>query len=206
MVLRRLAEAADIRGGLTVLVELLRYPALLAMYAAGIAMVDRANYSGLNAVLACEARTGNERRPLVAVLSLHEVAGRIDDGLRQETRKHTPVSNELYAVLRAVFRDLIPTDEGYQDVFDYFEYLQTLAQVDYRINSKRDFALSGGCFEWRGSFSSPEWPPNIVNRGLERDGSGWAPLQAGMFGGDIARLKQAKRDVDKMAHRRNFRA
>ena len=202
--LRRLTEAADVRGGQVVLVELLRYPALLALYAAGIALVDREKYSGLNAVLSCEVRIDNERRPLLAALSLHEVAGHVDRWLHQDTKKPTPVSNRLHEDLRAVFADLIPTDDRYQEVFDRFEYLQSLAQIDCGINSKYGVDLSGGCFEWRGSSSSPEWPPNIVNRELERDGDQWAPLQAGMFGGEMARLERAKEDVEERLRRRSW--
>ena len=202
--LRRLTEVADVRGGEVVLVELLRYPALLALYAAGIALVDREKYLGLNAVLSCEVRTDNEQRPLVTVLSLHEVAGRIDDWLRQETGKRTPIGKGLYEDLRAVFSDLIPSDERYQDVFDRFEYLQSLAQIDCRLSAKQGSSLSGGCFEWRGAPHSPEWPPNVANRELERDGDQWAPLQAGMFGGEMARLERAKEDVEERLRRRSW--
>ena len=47
VLLRRLAEARHSRDGLALFVELACYPALLGMYAAGIAMVARRNYSGL---------------------------------------------------------------------------------------------------------------------------------------------------------------
>ena len=201
---RRLAEAAHTRGGLTVLVELLRYPSLLAMYVAGIALVDRENYPGLNAVLSCEVRIDNERRRLLAVLSHQEVAGSVDQSLRQETKKRTPISNRLYQSLRAIFADLIPTDDRYQEVFDRFEYLQLLAQIDWYFHSNQGSGMSGGRFEWRYSPSSPDWPPNVANRELERDGDEWAPLQAGMFGGEMDRLMRAKADVDEWARKRNF--
>ena len=193
---RRLTEAAHTRGGRTVLVELLRYPALLAMYVVGIALVDREKYSGLNAVLSCDVRIDDERRPLVTVLSLREVADQINEWLRQETKERTPMSNRLHENLRPAFAGIIPADDRYQDAFDRFEYLQTLTQEDYRSNSKQGHTLSGGCFEWRGRPSSPEWPPDVSDGELERDGPTWAPLQAGMFGGEMARVKRAKKEVD----------
>ena len=203
--LRRLAEVPEDRQKQRVWVDLARYPALLAMYAASIGMVARKNYSRLHDILSCEVRSDIEPRPLLVSLVHHQVVSfDLNKALHGTEPKKTPLSGELYEILRDVFRDLIPSENEYQDVFDRFEYLQTLAQLDWQTNSKRGSGFSGGCFEWRRHSFSPEWLPNVFDRELERDGPAWAPLQAGMFGGEMDRVKRAKTDVDEWARRRNF--
>ena len=203
--LRRLTEAADVRGGQVVLVELLRYPALLALYAAGIALVDRRNYSRLNVVFGCEVRADSEQRPVVVALVHHQVVSfDLNQALQGADPKKTPLSGDLHDILRDVFHDLIPSDDEYQEVFDRFEYLQSLVQADWWLNSGKWSEFSTGCYAWRCWYDSPEWLPRVFTKELERGGSKWAPLQAGMFGGEMDRLKRAKTDVDEWARKRNF--
>ena len=124
--------------------------------------------------------------------------------LHAPENRRTPVSDELYDVLHQPFRDLIPSDDEYQDTFDRFEYLLSLAQADWWLNSGKTPSFSGGSYTWRGRYKSLEWIPNVFASELERDDTAWAPLDAGMFGGDIARLKRAKKDVDKWVRQYNF--
>ena len=133
VLLRRLAEAPHGRSGQTVFLKLVRYPALLALYAAGIAMVARENYSGLSTSLSLEVRTDNERGPILQALSPRRV---VDDGIAQELRGaekrwRTPLSDELLGALRKSFGEIIPSDDEYADLFDRFEYLLSLAEADW---------------------------------------------------------------------------
>ena len=204
VLLHRLTEAPHARSGETVLLHLVRYPALLAMYAAGVAMVARQNYSRLSAVLALEVRNANERRPLLEALFPHNV---VTDGIAQELRgtrrSPTALSDELHEALRKPFGDLIPSDDEYAEVFDRFEYLLSLAEADWWITSGKWARFSGGRFQRHGP-DSPESLPRIFDAELARDGAAWSPLAAGMFGGDMARLQAAKAAVDKSALKSNW--
>ena len=201
VLLRRLAEAPHDRSGKTVLLELVHYPPLLAMYAVGIAMVARREYASLCAVLTLDVSTGDERRPLLAALS---PGGVLTDGTAQELRGtgkrwKTPASDELHEALRKPFIDLIPSDDEYSDMFDRFEYLLSLAEADWWITSGKWTRFSGGRFAWRHGPLSPDRLPDVLAREIARDEAAWLPLAAGMFGGDIARLQAAKAEVDKWA-------
>ena len=204
VLLHRLTEAPHARSGETVLLHLVRYPALLAMYAAGVAMSARQNYSGLGAVLAFEVRNDNERRPLLTTLSPHNV---VTDGIAQELRgtrrSPTALSDELHEALRKPFGDLIPSDNEYAEVFDRFEYLLSLAEADWWLTSGKPPQFSGGRFQ-RHWPDSPESLPRIFDAELARDGAAWSPLAAGMFGGDMARLQAAKAAVDEWALKGNW--
>ena len=194
VLLRRLAEAPLGRSGQTMSPNAALYPALLAMYAAGVAMVARHEYSRLSAVLTLDVNTGHERRPLLEALSPDGV---LADGIAKELRGdgrrwRTPASDELHEALRKPFSDLIPSDEEYAGIFDRFEYLLSLAEADWWITIGQWARFSGGRFAWRRGPGSPGGLPSIVAAELERDGAVWPPLSAGMFGGEIARLQAAK--------------
>ena len=201
VLLRRLAEAPHGHSSQTVSPNVDLYPALLAMYAAGVAMVARQEYASLRAVLALDVNTGHERRPLLAALSPRGV---LADGVAMELRGagrrwRTPVSDELHETLRKPFTDLIPSDDEYATIFDRFEYLLSLAEADWWITFEMWARFSGGRFAWRRGPGSPGGLPSIVAAELERDGTAWPPLSAGMFGGDIARLQAAKAELDAWA-------
>ena len=204
VLLHRLTAAPHGRSGDTALLSLVRYPALLAMYAASVAMVARQNYSGLSAVLALKVRSDNGPRPLIEALFPHSV---VTDGtaqaLRGTRRSPTALSDELHEALRKPFGDLIPSDDEYAEVFDRFEYLLSLAEADWWLTSGKWAPFSGGRFR-RHWPDSPEWLPGIVAAELARDGAAWSPLAAGMFGGDMARLQEAKAAVDEEVRTRNW--
>ena len=201
VLLRRLAGAPHGRSGDTLLLPLVRYPALLAMYAAGVAMVARENYSRLSAVLSLEVHADDERRPLLEALSpRHMLTDEIAQELRGTgPRSRPPASDELHEALRPSFGDIIPSDDEYEDVFDRFEYLLSLAEADWSISLGKSPRFSGGRFGWRRVSGSSGVLPDIVAAELARDGAAWQPLSAGMFGGDIARLREAKTKVDESA-------
>ena len=204
VLLRRLTEAPHAPSGQTELLDLVRYPALLAMYAAGVAMIARQNYSGLSAVFALEVRNANERRSLLGTLSPRSV---VTDGTAQELRgtrrSLTALSDELHEALRKPFGDLIPSDDEYAEVFDRFEYLLSLAEADWWLTSEKWARFSGGRFQRRWP-DSPESLPRIFAAELARDGAAWPPLAAGMFGGNRARLQAAKAVVDESARKGNW--
>ncbi|MYE32170.1 MAG: hypothetical protein F4X80_05875 [Chloroflexi bacterium] len=198
--LRRLAEAPRSGSRQTLLLGLVRYPALLGMYAAGVAMVARQEYTGLSAILSLDVRTDHERRPLLVALSPNRVlAPDIAKELRGAGRhSRITASDELHEALRIPFSDLIPSDDEYADAFDRFECLLALAEADWWIASERTPNFSLGRFSRHLGLVSPG-PLSLVADELERDGTAWPPLSAGMFGGDIARLRAAKAAVDDWA-------
>ena len=200
--LGRLADAPHARSGEIVFLKLVRYPALLAMYAAGVAMVAREEYSRLSAVLALEVNsagpavqlnTDRGRCPILATLTHNNV---VDSEALRGTVQDWRTSDELYEALREPFTGLIPSDDEYANVFDRFEYLLCLAGADWWLTSDLPPIFSPGRWTWRRGRGSSGELPSIVAAELERDGAAWPPLSAGMFGGNMTRLQKAKTAVD----------
>ena len=193
---RRLAEVDVPQNGKTVWLGLFRYPALMHLYAAGIAAVAAGRYELLVALLLRPSRSTDSRedRTTVQVLFPHSVVSEAQahvlfphpDAPRQKYR--TPLSQYLQHVLRPVFAELIPDEREYTEAFDRFEYLASLAHADRHYD--RSIFFAGGCFEWRSGVIG------AVTREIETVGDQWSPLLAGLFEGSIERCLAVKRAVD----------
>jgi hypothetical protein len=194
--LQRVAELDEVEGQRLVVWDSLRlYPALVLMYAAGIAAVASGHFSVLES-LAQRVRIDDEA--LVRKLYTWSV---LDDRLAKQIpgleRRHTPVSDHLYAALRDAMRDILPSDQEYAAAFDRFEYLWALMHVDATLGTDHWHDGWGpvGRFGWRRR-PSGEREPAVVGRELERQGEAWPPLAAGLFGGSLDRLNEVKTAFD----------
>lgn len=201
----RVATARQPGGGKVVLIDLVRYPALLMLYAAGIAYVAAARYRPLHELLMRPVRTRSGSTVLMAHLHPWAV---VRDELAQLVRGggqkyHTPVSDQLLEVLREPFRELIPDDDSFQEAFDRFEYLLSLLQVDERLTTKRGVQPFVGAFMWRGIRGQSDWIPTLIGQEIEEAGAEWPPLQAGMFGGDAQRSAAANESLHQWLENRS---
>lgn len=185
----RMAGLSVPRGGSTVLINLLRYPACLLMYAGGIASVASCNYATLRTLLR-EGRTsrsiavGTEDRELIFAL----VPGRVVDSAILENRRAgfgTPVSNHLHKLLRDPIRPLIPEDNEYDDLFDRFEYLFTLVHFDIEWSKRGEPPKWApvGRFVWRGGGFGSAGPDVSQQADIENETQQekWPPIQSGLF-------------------------
>lgn len=194
--LERLANLPEPGGGLRIWANLRRYPALLALYAGGIAAVERGDYATLRSLLV-EAQvdrpygsgiTGSE--PLVRrvnpSLVLDEAAAPI---LGRRLSWHlTPNSG-----LRESLRELLPRDEQFRQAFDRFEYLLGLVHVDLQIQAKSSRWGPIGVFSGSRAGDQPEIALAVRAEARAAGGS-WEPLRAGLFDGSIERFTQAEAD------------
>jgi len=191
--IHRVASAREPGGGLVVLINLTRYPALLMLYAAGVAYVATGRYRSLHELLTRPVRTSSGRTPLM--VHLHPWAV-VDDGVGQLVRGggqryYTPASDQLFEVLREPFRDLIPSDEAFQEAFDRFELFLALLLWDEGRQTNSLSHQFYGAFSWRGTRRGSDWMPVIVGQEIEDAGTEWEPLRAGLFGGDLSRAAES---------------
>jgi len=177
-------------GGSFAWVHLSSYPALLALYAGGLAATAAGNYDNLaNLLVRGSAWRAGDELPLVVALSTDRV---FYDGvakrLSTDTTLRAPVSEHLHAVLRDPLREYMPQQEHYDKHFDRFEFLLTLVYGDE--TSKRGFGtwLPFGRFSWRVKNARSHGFYNVVAAiRSEADAAGdrWPPLRAGLFNGSI---------------------
>jgi hypothetical protein len=136
--------------------------------------------------LAHSAVDGVELREAASAFSQHK-----------KPRYVTPVAEWLHHILRPVFLDQIPDSETYDSEFDRAEVMLGLVCTD-AIAARVDSSEGG---VWRRShwFGRSMWRAkhrhgNAVEdftQELTAQGAGWAPLRAGLFGGDVDRARKA---------------
>ncbi|MGI5487967.1 toll/interleukin-1 receptor domain-containing protein [Microtetraspora malaysiensis] len=215
--MREIANADKRSTGKTALLNLARLPALISMYAAGLAASHRGNFGALRAVASDPIHRGaTGEKPLIDlvhpwlvfenneitanVLAL-QASGKevldsdIDKLLKgQAGKRHTPVSDYLHDYLRDYFVDLIVDDAEYTDAFDQFEVLIGLVATDAQIQGKAlGKRLHGpwfGAFTWRDRYSEPLIEQRFSDH-IKTQGQDWQPLRDGMFGGSIQRASDA---------------
>ena len=185
------------------MIGLRRYPAVLTLYAGGIAAVASGNLRVLRTLL-LGPRLGNDRadglqRPAVqelypqAVLDSND--GRAVLTPNQET--YTPLNDHLFKVLREPLREVVPSDEEYAEFFDLFEYLLALVYVDSQATDGASTPwFPVGRFGWRSRWRQT---PAVVERlAAEADAMGdqWVGVAFGLFG-SFARFKAAATTVAK---------
>ena len=144
-VVKRLADDATPKGGMTVWLGMKKYAALLAFYAMGIPAVASGNYGLLKRVFALKIRT-DEHRPEERIMEVLTPLQALDHNLQKQLlpgreREVTPLNNHLFDALRTPLREYIPDESAYDDAFDTFEYLLGLTYCD-GSSSKEDLKLA----------------------------------------------------------------
>jgi len=213
----RVANTSRAYGGQDALLLLRRLPALLSVYASGLAAVDRGNYGALRAVTTdVTFRDINHQIPLLGALHPGRVIsddlaaqglvfeiepGRppTDEDLeairaRRYGRKYTPVSIVLHRWLREPLRSAIPDDTLYTAAFDRLEMLLALVASDVQTQAAADGKYTDGpafgAFTWRHKYDSTPPEARLVAE-FYAVGDSWPPLLAGLFGGRLERAEAA---------------
>jgi len=178
-----------------------RYPALLASYAAGVGALAAENWDSLAVIWTTGAvRTIEGDRAPVEVLHswaiesnyLHDVAD-----LSSKIAVYR-LSLHLKRILRDPCSDLVPDETAFNQLYYRYECMVSLVVADLsRARSGRAnppmglFAGGSGQLDVMGQFA----------RELEAEQAMWAPIRAGMFGGDPVRALGAIEAVKRQRQR-----
>lgn len=205
--LRRLIEDPELQSGLTILIDLRRYPALLFTYVVGLAAIASENYDLLVRKFHERVRLERHREmgPLISSFYQDKVLNHsAQKAIPGREREATPLSNRLYERLRPYLREYLPSEPTWEVRFDWFEYLfglmhcyhsQDWALVEQRISEGNNAGVRGwgpiGCFGWR-HCEDPNW---IVNE---------MKVQNGILPPDLANLMRAVLPGDDPAAQQRF--
>ena len=204
--LERLARQ-PMPNGYSVWIELSLFPALLSLYAGGIAAFAAERYDTLHTLFIDAQAKDSQLRPVPFVRGVNSLAVLENAGgfpLPDVTPRHkTPESAYLEAVVRPLIQDLLPDDSEYLTLFDRFEYFLCLVYADYGLQRNLGGASPVGNFAWRG-IRSDSTPSMVFEQQLTKFGENWPPLLAGFFGGQVERVRAAKEQVDAQAARLAF--
>jgi hypothetical protein len=207
--LERVALPQDSRGGVVVnWQDLTLYPALLLLYAGGLAAISGGRNSTLAAILTsakAQHPSSNRTEQLVLAVNTGSVTSKIGNLLPGRERDYMPGSDYLHDVLRPAFKELVPNDEEYDDLFDRFEYIQNLVYSDLYEKQQGHGRVRAplGRFFWRGPHLRPgEDILERVGAEIAKMGDTWTLLQAGLFDGSLARLTEIKGKLDEFVQQR----
>lgn len=191
--LELISNPPEDKGGIYGWLKLRLYPALLLLYAGGIAAVAAQRYSTFAALLT-KAKVYKQGTDYPLVLKLYPGAV-MEREIRQKLPgmkdHYTPLNDHLFELLREPLREFLPQDRHHQKCFDRFEYLLALVYAD--IYHKHGGGALGpvGCFGWRRSIIKE------IEIEVKEAGNEWLPLKAGLFDGATERFQFIKAEFDK---------
>lgn len=204
------ANPAERPGGADALVRLRRYPALLLLYAGGVAAVAGGNYGNLAALLRrTQVRSYGPTHSVTFGLAQGRVVSPYDERHLAEAGRHRMAFNShIVNVLREPLDAFVHGDDNYMETFVRFEYLFAL------FSESEGNGLIPGSFTWeseqqRGLQRFPMtnvWIVRDTEAELDRMGAEWPPLKSGLFEGPVERFRAFKREADEKVERaaRNF--
>ena len=180
-------------NGYTSLLDLRRYPALLLLYAGGVAATAAGRYGTLLALLTRpnlqSSRNEQDQPQLVALTPYRVLDGELVMAMLKQ-RLYSPQSEHFFRLFRDPLRPFLADERQYERTFDRFEYLRCLLEVDQTGSPQ-----SMGRFGWRWRFQQDD-VRKAVEEEEARSGLAWPPYKAGWFSGQPAKFKAAKKAVD----------
>jgi len=170
--------------------ELRRYPALLLLYAGGVAATAHRQYSTLVKLLTSGVVSdiGIGDKGLLVLVNPTKMFSEIPDNTFRkifDVRSIYGASNRLALTLRDPFRGLLAQDRDYNEAFDRFEYFLALAYADIAPEMAQGWTPIGRWHSGKGSVLER------VTKEAADAGDDWAPLKAGLFGGAKERYARA---------------
>lgn len=189
------------------LLDLRRYPALLLLYAGGMAaLAGRHYYTFASLLTAPQVRERYQRKstPLAsAIYPLTEFTNDLGKRLPEMSRRYTPVSDWIFTVLRTPLASYVPDELLYTRLFDRFEYLLALtyADVQEQDNHIQEYWGPFGSFSWRDRHQPQSGISAAIQQEIESQGANWSLLRAGLFGGSLERLQAVKTGFDALIKR-----
>jgi hypothetical protein len=207
--LERIANRRRASSGVTIWLDLRAYPALLLLYAGGIASVAASRYGNLSVLLRqVMIAEVSEVKPLA--LSLYPwnvMESAVANLLPGMERRHTPLNDYLYETLREPLAGFFAGDNDYTKCFDRFEYLLGLVHVELAAEQDALTSLRAeswgpvGSFGWRNRYFPEKTVMYEVGQELEQGLDAWPPLKEGLFSLSVDDFRPAKNSFDAFVSR-----
>ncbi len=174
-----------------------RYPALLLLYAGGVAATAANNHETLLGLLTRpKFRIGNREMMFIERVNCLAVLDRRFVYALPGIKGPTAMSRYVESLLQAPLADFVPDENLYQRTFDRFEYV--LAMV--YMNQVHSAWAPPGCFAWRYERDESS-PRELIDREISELGENWPLLKAGFCGGSLPHLREVKSNLDQFIAR-----
>ena len=200
-ILRRLANVPRVSGSVhDSLVKARLYPALLVLYAAGIASVASERYDLLKALVTdvrVEDREFRRVDPLLFVVH-PSMLNEFDEILLPGYRRAGIAIPRRLARTPALWtgvREELVSDEEFNDAVDRFEYLLGLEMFALRSDPYPSGWAFVGAYAYRSMLGGTMMAGQMEEE-IDAVREDWPPLKAGFFHGDLERLRSVKAKFD----------
>lgn len=192
----RSSDRLEPHGGLTIWLELRRYPLILELYTAGIAAIDAQRYDNLAALFytqlpSSEYRDKNDT--FVEAISNGLLGLNRMNAFKQipgHERHYTPHSEYLFKILQPRLDDTFFLGKNYETAFDEFEVFFALAIANIEMAKNGRVWGPIGRFGWKHR-NRDNGPLARIIKDARMRKEAWPPIRAGMFGGDFESFDKA---------------
>lgn len=186
--------------------DLLRYPAQLMMYAAGIVCSASRNDDALAAILLTPhfADTQGRQRPAASALN-NSIYSDFEKQLPGRERQFMPWCEHLFEVLEPVVAPFLSNPSTYKTAFERFELITALSAVhglgheDARYAS---FPVGRAWYMRHNVYPRSESQVDRLGEEIRASGAAWPLLRHGLFGGSVDRLNAMYAELDTQTQRR----
>lgn len=186
--LARSSDRLESASGLSAWLALRWYPLLMELYCCGVAAIDAGRFDSLAAAFGTRLPSTDSHRESGtfveaasdAILQLNR--SNVLKHIPGHERNYTPLSDYLLKVLQPKLDDALFLGKNYETAFETFEVYFALCAADAGLAKGAHFWCPIGRFGWKHSVLVR------VLKEAEAQQRNWAPLKAGLFGGDIARF------------------
>jgi hypothetical protein len=191
-VIARLTDGTEPRSGRSAWIGLRWYPVMLLLYSGGIAALSSHNYLSLSTMLTTRlsgSKSGLNSEP--AVVSTVEAILELDrmdlfKSLPGYQNLYAPRSEYLFKSLQPDLEDLLFLGNGYEDLFDRFEFLYALCYLDLQTQQTGYTWAPPGRSGWKAR--QGRGPHEDIIEDARRSGVTWGPISMGLFRGSIERF------------------
>lgn len=191
----RLIDRLESKSGLLVWQALRWYPIMLLFYTLGISALASENYDNLAAILLSTVPHSPYNNATALVTNIGNQTGHLHDafkGLPGHELQYVPRSEYLFKLLQPMLDDLLFLGGDYELHFERFELLFSMVYADIdkqQLNRVHHLWAPPGRFAWK--FRNEDTNPlNYLVNEANTQKESWAPLKAGLFGGDYTRFSK----------------
>ena len=190
-------------SGLTVYIHLRMFPCLFLMYAGCLAALAAGRY-GFASDLLRQVHVRDNRRSEPALMSLHVHEVFYSDSAKAlpgRERHYTPANDLLFEMLREPLRRALPDDTAYEECFDRFERLWSLAYATESVRRGAGPMAPMGRFVRHYRFLRDGETEPLFAMSLAAGGAKEKAIAAGLLVGDDTELAGCMKSLDQRAMR-----
>ncbi len=197
-----LVESQKQRNGYEAWIHLRLYPALILLYSIGLAALANNNYSILGAVFLKPQNRYRDEKYTSLMLDLYAskvIETDLGHWIPGREREFTPTSNHLFELLKPTLKEYIPEERQYEDLFDRFEFLQSMVIADLMLQIRGHAWAPIGRWGWKYRYETDRGISAAFTKEMALRSEAMPGPILSWFGNSLDRLTKAKTIVDQIA-------